>query len=207
MLFLLLTGMEDAMTPSEITGPVMDSFGQMHPIAGSRCELPVQYMFPMAAAQAYATSASLQYAMPVPLLPGQQFPSHQPFGMASPQHPLLTIPAGQPFLPSDRMMSIPQMLLNTFPTDGSTSHEITQQTSGDGTLSSRERGSIDRQSAAPPVPVRSNRVSQDVPVAHMQLATQISGPTPTKSRAPPAVTWLSLRGGHSTHKPEAGHLV
>lgn len=200
--------MEEAMTPSDITGPVTGSFGQMHPIAGSRCgELPVQLMFPMAAAQAYATSASLQYAMPMPLLPGQQFPSHQPFGMASPQHPLFTIPAGQQFLPSDRMMPMPQMLLNTFPTDGST-NEIAQPLAGDGTVSNRQRGSFDRQSAAPPVPVRSSRVSQqDVPVAHSQLAAQISGPTATKSRGPPAVTWLSLRGGHSTHKPEAGHLV
>ena len=185
--------------------PVMGSFGQMHPMAGARCDLPVQLMFPMAAAQAYATSASLQYAMPIPLLPGQQFPPHAPFGVSSTQHPLLTIPGGQPFLPSDRMMPVPPMHMNMFLTEGSTL-DISHAALEDAGVS-RERRSIDRQSAAPPVPVRSSRVSQDVPVAHLQLAAQNSGQTLAKSRGPAGVTWLSLRGGHSTQKPEAGHLV
>ena len=201
------------MTPSDVVGPVMGSFGQMHPMAGARCDLPIQLMFPMAAAQAYATSASLQYAMPMPLLPGQQFAPHVPFGVgvSSTRQPLLTLPGGQPFLPSDRVMPAPPMHMNTGnfsnSTDGS-ALDISRAASGDaGVGVSRERRSIDRQSAAPPVPVRSSRVSQDVPVAHLQLAAQSAGQTLAKCRGPAGVTWLSLRGAHSTQKPEAGHLV
>ena len=201
------------MALSDVVVLVMGSFGQIHPMPGARCDLPVQLMFPMAAAQAYATSASLQYAMPMTLLPGHQFPRNVPFGIgvSSTQQLLLTLPGGKPFLPSDRVMPASPMHMNTCnfsnSTDGSALDISAREMRVSASVASADRST----GRARRLRFRCARVvcrrTCESQVAHLQLAAQRAGQTLAKSRGPAGVTWLSLRGGYSTQKPGAGHLV
>lgn len=161
----------------------MSSFGPI-PGADPRCEIPLQLMFPMGAAQAFATASSLQYAMPMQLPAGSHFMPHTQFGaLMCPQPPFAALPAPVGQIP----FPFPDSVLSTNP----------QPAEFDSPLNPSF--------PPPPISVRSSRLQQDVPVAPTQT---IYPPTPgSRSRATPGVTWLSLRGHHSTLKPDAGQLV